>query len=669
MFTFHCSRCVIKSVHWSYHKLKPAIPCLWLGLFISITLKSKIISKRIFLSALVDIGVLLTMEYPKQIIETVEHLLKRQQINLWELAESDCLLRKHFSALRANVHPSPEADNKHYLNGILDIPDLKYLKRHDLINWIDRMFADQNIYLYELIECKIELQHRIDELVKIQQPNENCVHIDRGNSTPTMDLNVSTESLDLKPLGSTSPSAFRRQPEESFSQDVSEDGISLSNRIEVDALPSKNHRKLPKRHNMRCAICKTEFDKQWKVKAHSKVCAADGKCPHCPKILTNRNALSNHITRVHIRPNEKYKCTLCHKGFQTRILRRMHLLNVHNVRQRYPCTLCTRAFNNRERLEDHINWHNGVKAYECDICNLKFGSKSDIVEHMVTHSGAYSELCSVCGLAFSSRTRLRNHMVQHSAVKRFQCTQCDRHFAQRQSLLVHMECHSASSELPCDHCNRKFHSEAALKRHTEMYKKTKAFACDLCDYRSYKAQRVRLHRRNVHRSKTMQCSKCNRKFSTVKALQSHLQLHEGTKEKEFECAECPKKYYSQSSLLTHVQQIHRKVNKVYTCEECGATLATQGGLYNHKRTHKKPFECSVCLRPFSQASNLNQHMLTHTGEKPHPCDICGRKFRRLSDLAPHRRIHTGEKPFSCEHCERKFADKGNLRKHLKTHKT
>jgi len=43
-------------------------------------------------------------------------------------------------------------------------------------------------------------------------------------------------------------------------------------------------------------------------------------------------------------------------------------------------------------------------------------------------------------------------------------------------------------------------------------------------------------------------------------------------------------------------------------------------------TNEKPYECDMCEKRFSDASNLKVHMRTHTNEKPYECDVCEKRF-------------------------------------------
>ncbi|KAB7501650.1 Zinc finger and BTB domain-containing protein 22 [Armadillidium nasatum] len=52
--------------------------------------------------------------------------------------------------------------------------------------------------------------------------------------------------------------------------------------------------------------------------------------------------------------------------------------------------------------------------------------------------------------------------------------------------------------------------------------------------------------------------------------------------------------------------------------------------YDHK--DERPFECPICHFRFTLRTNLQRHMLTHTGEKPFECSLCSKKFRTKTPL-------------------------------------
>ena len=116
------------------------------------------------------------------------------------------------------------------------------------------------------------------------------------------------------------------------------------------------------------------------------------------------------------------------------------------------------------------------------------------------------------------------------------------------------------------------------------------------------------------------------------------------------------------------------VHNVYTCLECGKEFTWRSELDRHLLSHsgKKPFVCTApgCGKAFSQRSNLTKHQLTHTGEKPFVCKVpgCGKAFTDRSNLNKHMRFHTGKKRFVCPvpGCGKAFAQGNDLKRHLRS---
>uniref|UniRef100_A0A8C4RPK9 Zinc finger protein 454-like n=1 Tax=Erpetoichthys calabaricus TaxID=27687 RepID=A0A8C4RPK9_ERPCA len=115
-------------------------------------------------------------------------------------------------------------------------------------------------------------------------------------------------------------------------------------------------------------------------------------------------------------------------------------------------------------------------------------------------------------------------------------------------------------------------------------------------------------------------------------------------------------------------KVHQQIPR-YGCSECGKRYTNTSNLQKHIRSHtgERPFCCTLCDQRFTCKSSLQSHMILHTGERPYCCSECGKRFPDKSRLQKHARIHTGEKPFSCSECGKRLTEKSGLKKHLRIH--
>lgn len=54
---------------------------------------------------------------------------------------------------------------------------------------------------------------------------------------------------------------------------------------------------------------------------------------------------------------------------------------------------------------------------------------------------------------------------------------------------------------------------------------------------------------------------------------------------------------------------------------------------------KKRYTCSLCSYSTDYPTNIQRHMLTHTGERPFRCTTCGKGFTTKQNLESHALQH------------------------------
>ncbi|XP_055306622.1 gastrula zinc finger protein XlCGF8.2DB-like [Sitodiplosis mosellana] len=141
----------------------------------------------------------------------------------------------------------------------------------------------------------------------------------------------------------------------------------------------------------------------------------------------------------------------------------------------------------------------------------------------------------------------------------------------------------------------------------------------------------------------------------------------------------------------------KATGKRYKCSLCEYVTFKTTNLNRHmlKHTGERPFPCTICSKRFTQKPHLQSHMKAHVNEFLFSCSTCFQGFHRSEEkvehesgckvrryechlckeystvyktnLENHMRVHTGERPFECDHCLKKFTQANHLKVHLKSH--
>lgn len=113
--------------------------------------------------------------------------------------------------------------------------------------------------------------------------------------------------------------------------------------------------------------------------------------------------------------------------------------------------------------------------------------------------------------------------------------------------------------------------------------------------------------------------------------------------RRYSCENCNKIFTDPSNLQRHIRSQHVGA-RCHTCTECGKTFATSSGLKQHQHIHSsiKPFQCEVCLKAYTQFSNLCRHKRMHADCRQQiKCKDCGQAFSTMTSLSKHKRFCEG----------------------------
>lgn len=104
------------------------------------------------------------------------------------------------------------------------------------------------------------------------------------------------------------------------------------------------------------------------------------------------------------------------------------------------------------------------------------------------------------------------------------------------------------------------------------------------------------------------------------------------------------------------------------CSLCSRIFSEASAARKHMRVvhmKLKAYSCGTCRRRFAERSNLKKHVVAlHQGARSHPCSICGKSFSFSDGLRRHiNNRHLGLRPHACGLCSATFKQRTHLQKH------
>lgn len=165
-----------------------------------------------------------------------------------------------------------------------------------------------------------------------------------------------------------------------------------------------------------CPICSAGFKSRSNLKNHIKTHEEPSVCPICQKLLPN---MERHL-QWHKRPKAApHRCPQCNKSCSTKQAVQEHIHRIHEkmpLGKSYTCPVCKLNFIRNHDLRRHAFIHYQGRIFNCDFpsCNEMFKSAFKLQCHSMVHNptNEASFECSYCDRKYLRKTALHKHQKQ-----------------------------------------------------------------------------------------------------------------------------------------------------------------------------------------------------------------------------------------------------------------
>lgn len=457
-----------------------------------------------------------------ELVELIEGLLVRQQLNLWEISHSDENLWQHVTELKSQMCDMKRGifEVGQHMTDAAQTDYVRFIdkKHQQILHLIERTAFIHNIKLYELIESRIELKNHIEELKEHRRLIEIRIKCETDDANDGLHANDVAVNGDLfRPSVKPKRSRSRKGNKKNVSpRMLRKPKDTLRAQVGLDTKDVSAHQ--PAEHDRASTKPQTEH-----------------KCIKCNKILSSRRTLRTHWL-IH-KGREKFECSQCNKVLLSGRTLATHML-IHNGTKSFECIVCKQLFYTKERLKNHmdvVHWKPATKSkHECEFCGRMFASQYYLKEHSLTHAstGEMHE-CAECKKVYASPVLLRNHMR-------------------------HMHTHSDDLMVTCEICHKTMPARR-YKPHKSYVHQDKWYKCELCE-RMFKTRDGLAKHAFKHTGKRpFQCEFCGKGFISHNILMAHRNTHTG--EKPYGCQYCERKFSNLAYVRTHMKTVHKDVKR------------------------------------------------------------------------------------------------------------
>ena len=388
-----------------------------------------------------------------------------------------------------------------------------------------------------------------------------------------------------------------------------------------------------KENRSKCEYCGKMV---WRIETHIKYVhkglkrKVDYGCDKCDKKFSNKQTLTRHEERIHLKIKNKFKCNHCEKYLANKRSLQMHLISFHFKENGFKCDKCDKVLPEKSALDRHMTLlhqpYPEKLMIKCDICNLAV-KKNSLWSHMENHSEKRRSIQNVensellqdevvrtdvkipnqCEICHKVVDHLRMHVKTHHR----RCKKCSITFPTVDELNQHKD--NCKSSLECKFCMKKFTYHPGLKQHIKKFHegtKLKMFKCDDCNKNFNVHGNLKRHYLTVHQKiKSHKCDTCGKCFGTKDEAKRHnISVHEDLR--NFVCKMCDKKFSMKDSLVRHHKRVHENLGKKFTCSQCEKCFYNQNNLNHHRfNVHSTDeVKCDFCTKVFKSVLYLKNHM-------------------------------------------------------------
>ena len=159
----------------------------------------------------------------------------------------------------------------------------------------------------------------------------------------------------------------------------------------------------------------------------------DYKCDLCEKVCLSKRSLYWHVKNSHKQKHEQ--CDNCDMKFSNRLIKKRHMLEIHEKINNFTCVSCKASFKRKCSLQRHLKRvHEKLKNVPCESCNKTFSLKRHFMQ---VHENVKDHHCEMCKESFKHPYTLKNHITYQHKKKFVKCTLCEKLYPSKYQMEDH----------------------------------------------------------------------------------------------------------------------------------------------------------------------------------------------------------------------------------------